>query len=192
MADRTGCTVLAIMHPNKKSSEFNSVYRITSSLDFVAAARSVLVVGRHPDLDDVRVLAPAKTNLTVPPASLQYKVSDDGTDVGAFTWLGETDLGANDVLQGPTPGEKGALEEAKDFLFEILENGSVLSNDVLDAAKAKGVAEKTLRRAAKVMGVVVFQPKVKTGSRGSPGWVWSLLPDDGSDAQVPREKEMTI
>jgi putative DNA primase/helicase len=62
MADRTGCAVLAVLHLNKRSGELNSIYRLTASLDFAAAARSVLVVGKHPDDSNCRVLAPVKMN----------------------------------------------------------------------------------------------------------------------------------
>ncbi|HZA23595.1 MAG TPA: AAA family ATPase, partial [Dehalococcoidia bacterium] len=44
MAERTGCAILAVMHPNKNSQEGNLLYRISASLDFAAAARSVMVV----------------------------------------------------------------------------------------------------------------------------------------------------
>ena len=50
MAERTGCAVVTILHLNKNSKEGNALYRVTSSLDFVAAARSA----RHATAEPAR------------------------------------------------------------------------------------------------------------------------------------------
>lgn len=174
MADRCMCAILAIMHMNKRSGEWNSIYRITSSLDFAAAARSVQVVGKDPEDPDGgrRIMAPVKMNLSAMPTSLRYGFSPDG----AFSWYGETALQADDILQGSSPQERSAVDEAIDFINDLLAEGPMLSKQILEAAREHDIAEKTLRRAAKQMGVVVEQRTAKTGQKGSPGWYWDLLP----------------
>jgi RecA-family ATPase len=180
MADRTMCVILAIMHMNKRSGELNSIYRITSSLDFAAAARSVQVVGKDPEDENRRILAPVKMNLSAMPSSLRYGFSSDG----AFSWYGETSLQADDILQAPSQQERSALDEAIDFINDVLADGPMLSRLVLEAAREHDISEKTLRRAAKQIGVCVEQAARKTGQRGSPGWYWNMLPTfDDSDGQ---------
>ena len=172
VADATGCVILGVMHLNKKSGEFTSIYRITSSGDFAAAARSVQVVGKHPDDENLRVLASVKMNLSADPPSIQYGFTADGH----FSWYGQTALAAEDILQSSSAGEKTAIETAKDFINELLEHEGKPSRDVLEAARENDIAEKTLRRAAKDIGVNIEQ-RHQLGKKGAAAWFWSLLPE---------------
>ena len=45
MAEFTGCAIVAVTHPNKKTAETNSLFRMGGSLAFMAIARSGFVVG---------------------------------------------------------------------------------------------------------------------------------------------------
>jgi len=171
MADRTGCTILSIIHLNKKSGEFNSVYRLTGSLDFAAAARSVMVVGKHPDIEGRRVFAPVKMNLSAMPPALEYSFTDDGV----FSWGNQTDLEANDILATPTPETQSARDKAEEFLRETLGGGPVFATALQDEAREAGHKSKTLDRASRVVGVHKYQVGNK-GTSGTGGWVWSLSP----------------
>jgi putative DNA primase/helicase len=170
MASRTECAVLSVLHLNKRSAELNSIYRLTASLDFVAAARSVLAVGKHPDEPETRrVLAAVKSNLAAMPPSLGFHIRD-----GFFTWEGEVDLDANTLLSSPVNSaeERGRLEEAKGFLEEVLRGGAVKANELFAEARGAGIAEKTLRRAKDELGVVVA--RVTQGNQGQGYWTWGL------------------
>lgn len=109
MAKVTGCTILAVMHLNKRSGEFNSIYRITGSGDFAATARSVMVLGKHPEIEGRRVFAPVKMNLSAMPESLECDFTDDGV----FRWVGTSTLEAIDLLSTPSPEENGARQKQK-------------------------------------------------------------------------------
>lgn len=61
LAEKYGCAILLIGHMNKNSGEKSS-YRGLGSIDFQAAARSVLVVGRIKDDPTLRVVCPAKAH----------------------------------------------------------------------------------------------------------------------------------
>jgi len=172
VAARTQCSILAIMHLNKKSGEASSVYRLTGSLDLPAAARSVMVVGKHPDDDSVRVLAPVKMNLSEMPASLQYRFLN-----GKLDWsLGSSQLAADDVLTVLSKDEKSQREQAKDFLIDVLSDAPMLARELWEIAEHHGISKNTLRRAKDELGVCVYQSQLLTGKKGSPGWVWALLP----------------
>lgn len=60
MAERTGCAVILIGHMNKAQG-LKSGYRGLGSIDFRAAARSVLVVGRLKEDPTVRIVRKIKT-----------------------------------------------------------------------------------------------------------------------------------
>jgi RecA-family ATPase len=73
MAERTGAAVILVRHLNK-SQGGNPLYRGGGSIGIIGAARSGMVVGPHPDSDDLRVLAGQKNNLSLPPRSLAYSI----------------------------------------------------------------------------------------------------------------------
>ena len=62
MAERTGCAVILIGHMNKMQG-VKSAYRGLGSIDFRAAARSVLLVGRSKDDSNMRVVVHDKSSL---------------------------------------------------------------------------------------------------------------------------------
>ena len=180
MADTTGCAILAIIHLNKKSGEFNSIYRLTGSLDFSAAARSIMFVAKHPEDENRRVFVVGKANLSTVPDGLDYSMQAEG-DHGVFVWGGVSDIDANELLSQPNHEERSARSEAKDFLFNFLADGPKNAKDVLKAAQQNAIADKTLRRAAKEIGVEIWQGGNSTGKKGSPGWVWGFIPSDESN-----------
>jgi len=68
----------------------------------------------------------------------------------------------------------GALDDAKDFLRDILiiNGGRALKTDIEEAAEAEKIADKTLRRAKKVLKVRAEKDRAPDGK-----WYW-ILPDD--------------
>ena len=61
VAERTGCTIIMVGHLNKAQGS-SSVYRGLGSIDFRAAARSVLLVGRLRKEPNVRVIVHDKSS----------------------------------------------------------------------------------------------------------------------------------
>ena len=62
MAERTGCAIILIGHMNKAQG-LKSSYRGLVSIDFRAAARSILLVGRLHDNPTIRIVAHDKSSL---------------------------------------------------------------------------------------------------------------------------------
>ena len=90
--------------------------------------------------------------------------------------LTATDLFAPE--QGPE--EKGALDDAKDFIREILSDGPVLQTEI---EKQWSGSERTLRRAKNIL-------KVKSKRRGFGGpWCWQLRPIGGQAEARPETTE---
>jgi hypothetical protein len=77
-----GAAILIIWHLNNKGSK--SAYR---GLGSIAAARSVLIVGKLPLDDTMRGLVNSKVNLTSPGKSLAFGFGEQS----GFTWLGDCD-----------------------------------------------------------------------------------------------------
>ena len=169
MAERTGCAVLTIMHLNKRSFEHNALYRISSSVDFVAVARSAFLVAPHPEDDQRRVFGSIKSNLSAPPKVLGFRFTD-----GVFAWEpNPVDIKMNDVLSQPEPPrERLAFEEAVEFIAELLADGPIAVQQVRREAKSVGISDPSLRRAKASLDIT--SNRRSKGNDGDGHWEWSL------------------
>jgi putative DNA primase/helicase len=165
MAERTGVAVIAVQHLSKGSRD-RPIYRPQGSIAYLAAARTALLVATDPEQPEspTRHVVGLKSNLGPPPVALRFSVEG-----GTFGWLaGESAATAEALLAGPaTEGDRSALAEAEDVLRDLLSSGPRLAGDVIREGAAAGVAERTMKRARQVLGVV-------TRKRGLVGWEWTL------------------
>ena len=88
------CGMVLIGHLNKKDSG-KPEYRGLGSIDFTAAARSVILCAESPRDRDVRVLASTKCSLTYPPDPVAFRLSKER----GFEWEGTYDITAEELLQ---------------------------------------------------------------------------------------------
>jgi len=154
MAERTGCAVILIGHMNKAQG-LKSGYRGLGSIDFRAAARSILVVGRLKDTPTVRIVAQDKNSLAPEGSSIAFELDPDC----GFQWKGSSDVTVDEVLNG-TGQSKTKTMVMEDELRTMLTDW-VPAEDVLKRAKSMGISERTLKIAKKNLGVI---PK-KIGDR---------------------------
>jgi hypothetical protein len=161
-AESFGVAVLAIAHLNKREAE-RALYRVGGSIGFVGLARSVLLAAIDPE-DGRRAIAPLKCNLAAMPAPIEYRIDDEGV----FWWRPPADdLTADRLLRSARPDKDGgALQEAKAFLREVLAEGPRHAVDVEALAEEHQVADATLKRARKALGVLTKKTK--------DGWVVCL------------------
>jgi hypothetical protein len=174
MAERLDVAVIMVRHLNKSHSG-NAIYRGGGSIGIIGAARSGLIVGKHPENDSIRIVAPSKVNISKEAPSLSFTITSDGEDEPPrIVWGGKTDVQANDLAVAPQSEEKRtALEDAKEWLAELLDGGSVEAEVVETKARKAEIKMATLRRAKKKVNVV----SEKIGDK----WYWMLPipPDDG-------------
>ena len=180
VAERTGCAIVAIMHLNKRSGENNALYRLTASLDFGAAARSVLVVGKNPNDPQRRVFVSAKSNLSAPPEALGFHFMSDGI----FAWeQGTLDIDAQTLLSSSIldSEKKDAVQEAEDFLMQVLGEDGQRTDLILNEAKQAGISPTTIRRAK--LNIDVRAIRVSEGNQGRGYWKWQ--PPERSQGDHP-------
>lgn len=161
IAEEHKVAVLLIRHLAKGQTN-RAMYRGLGSIDFTAAARSVLLVGQDPENPEKRALIQIKSSLAPMGAALGFEILD-----GEFWWTGLSSLTAEGALApAPLEEEKSALDEAKDFLLVALVDGPTKPKEVYKQAKSLGISERTLRRARNELGAKAY----KDGAE----WYWSL------------------
>jgi archaellum biogenesis ATPase FlaH len=165
IAEKYGTSILTVRHL-RKSESTKAMYRGAGSIDFTAAARSVLLVGRDPGNHSSCAVAHIKSNLAAMGPSLGYEIRED-----CFVWTGESDLTAEQLLAGDVGDEeRSAKGEAESFLQDILSEGLVEARAVYRGAKAVGISDRTLKRAKKSLGV----NSRRNGFGEKSKWLWEL------------------
>lgn len=186
IAERMGIAVVIVRHLRKASSS-NPLHLGAGSLGVVGMARSSLLVGPDPSSDDIHqhVIALAKSNVAAA-ASLIYRTIKNADGTIQVVWLGETQRSAEDLAAAMAHREDDSSKhEAAYVLYSILADGPVPANEVLRLGKQAGVAERTLKRAKKMLKI----PSKKKGSGTGTQWFWQL-PEDQQLLQAFKERDI--
>lgn len=159
LAEKYKCAIILIGHMNKCSMG-KSTYRGLGSIDFQAAARSVLIVGRIKDEPEVRVVCQTKNSLAPEAKTIAFRLSEEN----GFEWIGEYDVAADDLLSGTAKGTK--KQTAMDFLETILSGGQMQQTAIMQLAEEKGISQKTLRNAKEALDI----KSIRLNNQ----WYWKL------------------
>lgn len=166
LAEKHRCAIVCVRHLNKSKGMGDPRAAGLNGVGWRAAARSALIVGANPENERERAIVQTKTNLTAESSqSIGFVIDHEG-----FHWTGPSKLTASMMLslkQQETPFERGAREEAREFLKEILRGRPMDSKEVMKEAKDAGLSESTIRRAKTDLGI---KPK----KIGLDHWEWSL------------------
>lgn len=175
LASRKNVAIVAVSHLNKSVGGGKSINAVTGSGAFVAAARAAfLVVKDKNDLEKV-LLIEMKNNIGKAEA-LAFRVLSHLLPSHIATSFVQFDPGtlritADEAIGlGSDDGRLSALGEAAEFLKTQFFAGPVRSADLFERAAQAGIAQKTLRRAAKKIGVLTQ----KDGFQGE--WLWNWPP----------------
>jgi hypothetical protein len=162
LADRTGVTVVGLIHVNKsKSSDPLTV--LMGSRAFVAVARAVLFVMEDPDNDRNRLLGQPKNNLgrtdDLPTlvfgivGQLVANTPDGEVWTGRLEWRGESAQTLREAIDTATqkPGDKTATQEATEWLEDFLtaKGGGCQKKEIAKEARDAGHERNALDRARK-------------------------------------------
>ena len=159
------------------------MYRGGGSIGISATARSILLVAGDQDpTKQRRVLAVTGVNLAAVPTSLAYHLETaDGHGCARLVWEGTSEHTSDSLLAVPmNNSDPSAEDEACSFLEDLLPSGSVVADEVKEAALAAGIAERTLQRAKIRQGI----ESVKHGS-GKWYWHWPIPPSNPEEADHP-------
>ncbi len=176
IAEKFGCAVVIVGHLNKNSGG-KSGYRGLGSIDFAAAARSILVIGRSSENGSVRIMAHQKSNLAPLGRSLAFSLAD-----GKVEWIGPYAITAEELLSTPRPfgNEAPKSSSAYTLLRNMLRSGEKSFSEICDAACEERIGRRTLMSVKSEMNIISV--------KRSDGWYWRLPDaDDNIKKGVPEE-----
>jgi hypothetical protein len=174
LAEKHKSAVICIRHLSKALSP-KAIYSGMGSIDFAAAARSILTVGEH---DGERLLAHVKSSLAPQGKSIRYELRD-----GSLNWLGISDITAEELRVPQTVEAEGStVDAAVTFLQDYLADGPQPASSAFTVAKQEGISERTLQRAKAQLEVK--SQRASAGNDGAGKWLWSLPYNLGSLAPL--------
>ncbi|MDQ3317392.1 MAG: AAA family ATPase, partial [Actinomycetota bacterium] len=178
LAERTRAAVVVVRHLNKATGG-NALYRGGGSIGIVGAARSGLLIAKHPEEDGRRVMASIKSNLAAPAPSLVFGLSQADNGAVRVDWKGESTLDASALLSAPVDSEeRSTLSEAQRFLSDVLEDGPEAVADIKKQTNEAGLSWRTVERAKSALGVRA-EREGEAGKRGGGKWLWRLPEGSG-------------
>ena len=127
------------------------------SIDFRAAARSVLLIGRVKREPNVRVIIHDKSSLAPEGKPMAFSL---GAESG-FSWIGEYDITADELLSGTGGNTETKTEQAERLILDLLADGKEMaSEDIVKAAAEAGISERTVQNAKRSMGGILGARRV--------------------------------
>ncbi|HTP64636.1 MAG TPA: AAA family ATPase [Geobacteraceae bacterium] len=189
LAAKHGTAVVCVSHLSKGGSS-EALMRVTGSLAFVAAARSAFLVARDPVEANRRLFLPIKNNISTDETGLAFSIEgvtiSDGIETSRVVWeAGEVTVTADEAMapQGD-PEERSALEDAKEFLVNLLADGPVSSKQIRVDAEGAGFAWRTIQRAQKALDIDAYKGGMKEG------WLWMLPSKSAKKDEDSQEKNV--
>ena len=168
LAETRQVGILGIMHVGK-STDRQARHRVLGSVAFTNAARLVFAIGPDPEDPERRLLLPVKANLCREAPTLAFRL-EDAHGVAMVVWESGPveNVTADSVLAGKRSSGDEDQEDAESVIGMLLdtEEWPLDAKVALETGRALGIHERTMRRAARKLGIDVR----KSGFRG--GWRW--------------------
>lgn len=170
LAARAGVAIVAVSHLAKAGYGGSSLYRVSGSLAFVAAARASYLVARDPADPERRLLLPSKNNLGQDISGLAYRIVPGANGAPRVEW-GDAPVALNaDQALAAQRDQRTEQNEAAAWLRDLLGEGGLPAAQVRQSAVRAGLAWRTLHRARRAAGVV----STRQGFGTKATYIWSL------------------
>lgn len=142
LAEKYRVAVLVLRHLTK-GKQTKVLYQGMGSIDFAAAARSILRAERDKDDHDKRILVHIACNLAKEGQSISYELADDGFKWGGLVSIGVDDIDQEDVSER----DSQAVGVAVEYLEAALRMGPELVKAVEKEARRRRISEWALKKA---------------------------------------------
>lgn len=166
--------IVCISHLNKNTQQ-KAIDRTTGSGAFIAACRAAYIVCKNPENEQQRLFLPIKNNLGDDQNGLSFEIEsvtlDNGIKTSKIKWIESTvSITADEAISNQTINDdKSALDEAQDFLCEMLREEPIPSSKLKQLAETSGLSWRTIQRAKKKLGCI------EARKIGKESWCWALI-----------------
>lgn len=184
LAESLGCALLGVTHFSKNTGKRAPVERLTGSLAFGALARIVLVVSKKENGEHVFCLV--KSNICPDSGGFKYDIQQSALKeypeiiASSIQW-GELMEGTAEELLADSEesseekGDGSVLQEAKDYLLEVLSGYELPVNLIYEGTS---ISRRSLQRAKDELGIL--------SKKIAHCWYWFLPEQDNqTDSSVP-------
>lgn len=193
LAAKHSAAVVCVSHLNKAAGG-EALMRVTGSLAFVAAARAAFIVAKDTENDARRLFLPLKNNIGNDRSGLAFAI--ESAQVKSTAGLIETSriawepdpvtVTADEAMQHQgDPEERSALDDARQFLLNLMADGPVKAGQVKSDSDGAGFNWRTIQRAADRLNI----ERNKDGMKG--GWTWRLPPKMTSTPEDDRHETVS-
>jgi len=148
IAERNNCAVIVIAHLTKTKGA-KDLHRVLGSVDFTAAARSVLLVRTSASDPETRVISHVQNSLGPKGSSIAFRIEADST----VNFLGEYDENTEEDEEIDFDEAGSKWEQAADMIREMLAEGPCLGTDIYKACGGLGISARTVERVKKELRV---------------------------------------
>ena len=165
----SACSTGTALPGMEACAPFDVIYQTAEdglgSIDFRAAARSVLLVGRLRKEPSVRVIVHDKSSLAPEGKSIAFNLGNES----GFYWLdGYEDISSEDILSGFGVTAETKTSQAEEIIRRMLEDGEEIPCDeIFKTAERKQISRRTVNEAKKNIPEIVTK---KVGAK----WMWSI------------------
>lgn len=184
VADRVQCSLLGIMHFNKREGGDIGT-RMSGLSEWSQVARATIGVVKDPSQEHEFLLENGKNNNAPDQPTLRGKTigvtipvpDDEPTETSYVEWLGETETTFDDIANPAASKSTGSKSEVDDWLSASIEanGGSMDRQEVVDKALLEGICTtaRTLTNAKNRLGL----DSVK-GFQGKATWAFKLKTEE--------------
>lgn len=167
LAEKANVSIIGVSHLNKSTASEKAVYRVMGSLSFVAAARACwgVIIDPEDEEQERRLIIPVKTNLSVKPTALGFKI-----DGGRIVYDSQPVQINADEAFGSKREDREQRSFATRWLRDALQTGPRDVKNIMSQAKEEGISTGSIYRASDKLGVI-RKPKGFGGEKQS---FWEL------------------
>ena len=177
IAEKYDCAILLVRHIGKSKGFGDPRAAGLGSIDWRAAVRSELLVGKNPDNEQERAIVHTKSNLAEFGASIGFQIQSSLRGA-RLEWTGTSSMTAACILSTLKDEEARADQNhSVGFLREILGDGAKPAKEVKKQASENGLTEQNLRTARNKLQVVV-RKQADSFKQSEHFWVWELPTKD--------------
>ncbi len=179
MAERLNLAIIINTHFSKSSGNFQkaAIERVMGSIAFAAAARTVMAIIKDKDDPTRRLFIPIKNNIGNDQYGMAYKIekvfikrNEETVETSKIVFVEDKISITADEALSSQPREAPRLDEAKEFLMQLLSGGEMRVFDIKQKFMDAGIGMSRMYEAKNQLNIIV-----RTSYKDKRDKYWSIV-----------------